>query len=234
MRPSQVLRPRYVADRVRLAVHHRLHPDAPSLTADARSMLERWLRPDHVGIEWGSDAARPGSQSVWDVLSVEQPPRVVRGRIVSARRARNHGRRLPALSVRAGARRNSRIDRRDVFRVRLRARRGRVRPEVARLRARGREVSQCLRFRHASELRSSAFLAVDNVNWFLPSTSLAPSSRSVADSPLSRTRAGTRARCPGGISRRRRTSSGGHFNLESAVMLVVIASRSHTTARGRV
>jgi hypothetical protein len=36
-------------------------------------------------------------------------------------------------------------------------------------------------------LRSGALLIVDNVNWFLPSTSRAPSSRAVTDSPLSPT-----------------------------------------------
>jgi hypothetical protein len=37
------------------------------------------------------------------------------------------------------------------------------------------------------KLRSGALLIVDNVNWFLPSRSRAPSSRRVGDSPLSPT-----------------------------------------------
>jgi hypothetical protein len=37
------------------------------------------------------------------------------------------------------------------------------------------------------KLRSGALLIVDNVNWFLPSSSRAPSSRAVADEPLSPT-----------------------------------------------
>jgi hypothetical protein len=37
------------------------------------------------------------------------------------------------------------------------------------------------------KLRPGALLIVDNVNWFLPSTSRAPSSRGVTDSPLSPT-----------------------------------------------
>ena len=37
------------------------------------------------------------------------------------------------------------------------------------------------------KLRSGALLIVDNVNWFLPSPSRAPTSRGVADSPLSPT-----------------------------------------------
>ena len=60
MRPSQLLRPRYVADRVRLAMHQRLHPNAPWLTAEATSSLAQWLRPNHVGIEWGS-----GRSTLW-------------------------------------------------------------------------------------------------------------------------------------------------------------------------
>src|SRR5690242_753211 len=60
MRPSQLLRPRYVVDRVRLAVHQRMHPDAPWLTAAATAMLGDRLRPHHVGIEWGS-----GRSTLW-------------------------------------------------------------------------------------------------------------------------------------------------------------------------
>ena len=54
------LTPRYLVDRVRLIAYERRHPDAPWLTVEAVSFLERWLARDCVGFEWGS-----GRSTVW-------------------------------------------------------------------------------------------------------------------------------------------------------------------------
>ena len=187
MRPSQLLRPRYVADRVRLAVHQRMHPDAPWLTAEATSMLERWLRPDYVGIEWGS-----GRSTVWfaervgHLLSVEhhrawheavsaqlaergitnvdyrlcpcEPERVETPEWIAAMFASDYVRAVDAFGPKS-------LDFALVD---------------------GMYRSACA-LAVLPKLRSSALLVVDNVNWFLPSTSRAPSSRGVADPPLSPT-----------------------------------------------
>jgi hypothetical protein len=187
MRSSHLLRPRYVADRVRLAVHQRLHPDAPWLTAEATSFLERWLGPDHVGIEWGS-----GRSTIWfaglvgHLLSVEhdagwhaeisarlhdaeldnvdyrllpcEPERIETPEWISSMFASNYVRAVDAFAPRS-------LDFALVD---------------------GMYRSACA-LAVIPKLRSGALLIVDNVNWFLPSASRAPSSRGASDSPLSPT-----------------------------------------------
>lgn len=187
MRPSQLLRPRYVADRVRLAVHQRMHPHAPWLTAEATSLLERSLRPDHVGIEWGS-----GRSTLWFAERV--------GHLVSVE---HHAGWHHSVSIQLADRHITNVDYRlcpcEQERVET--------PEwIAAMFAsdyvravdsfRQRSIDFALvdgMYRSACalavlpKLRSGALLVVDNVNWFLPSTSRAPSSRAVGDSPLSPT-----------------------------------------------
>src|SRR5947209_7779421 len=54
------LTPRYIINRARVWVHERRHPELPWLTATAVALLDTLLRPDDVGIEWGS-----GRSTVW-------------------------------------------------------------------------------------------------------------------------------------------------------------------------
>lgn len=187
MRPSQLLRPRYVADRVRLAVHQRLHPDAPWLTAEATALLDEWLEPTHVGIEWGS-----GRSTLWfarrvrHLVSVEhhagwhatvsaqiaeerlmnvdyrlhpcQPERVETPEWIAAMMASDYVRAVDTFDARA-------VDFALVD---------------------GMYRSACA-LAVLPKLRSGGLLIVDNVNWFLPSSSRAPTSRSPTDAPLSPT-----------------------------------------------
>jgi hypothetical protein len=187
MRPSQLLRPRYVADRVRLAVHQRLHPDAPWLTAEATSVLERWLRRDQVGIEWGS-----GRSTLWfaervgRLLSVEHHPgwHETVSRQLAARGLTNVDYRLcPCEPERvetpewiAAMFASDYVRAVDAFGAR----------SLDFALVDGMYRSACA-LAVIPKLRSGALLIVDNVNWFLPSKSRAPSSRGVADSPLSPT-----------------------------------------------
>jgi len=52
--------PRYVFDKARAALYEWTHPDYPWLTRQANRLLEEWLRPSHVGLEWGS-----GRSTAW-------------------------------------------------------------------------------------------------------------------------------------------------------------------------
>jgi hypothetical protein len=187
MRPSQLLRPRYVADRVRLAVHQRLHPDAPWLTAEATEALDQWLRPEHVGIEWGS-----GRSTVWFAQRV--------GRLVSVE---HHAGWHATVAAQLAANGIGNVDYRlspceperietpewiaamfasdyvravDVFAPKT----------VDFALVDGMYRSACA-LAVIPKLRSGALLIVDNVNWFLPSSSRAPSSRGERDTPLSPT-----------------------------------------------
>lgn len=187
MRPIQLLKPRYVADRVRLAVHQRMHPDAPWLTAEATRVLDEWLEPSHVGIEWGSGrSTRWFAQRVSHLLSVEhhagwhasvseqlaadgitnvdyrllpcEPERVETPEWIATMFASEYVRAVDAFAPRS-------IDFALVD---------------------GMYRSACA-LAVIPKLRSGALLIVDNVNWFLPSPSRAPTSRGVSDSPLSPT-----------------------------------------------
>jgi hypothetical protein len=187
MRPSQLLRPRYVADRVRLAMHQRMHPDAPWLTAEATKVLDAWLRPDHVGIEWGSGrSTRWFAQRVGRLVSVEhdagwhatvsdqledvginnvdyrllpvEPERVETPEWIAAMFASEYVRAV------------------DVFAPKT----------IDFALVDGMYRSACA-LAVIPKLRSGALLIVDNVNWFLPSSSRAPSSRGERDTPLSPT-----------------------------------------------
>jgi hypothetical protein len=187
MRPIQLLRPRYVADRVRLAMHQKLHPDAPWLTAEATRRLDDWLLPTHVGIEWGS-----GRSTIWFaqrvkyLVSVEhhagwhaavsdslekaglhsvdyrlhpcEPERIETPEWIAAMFASDYVRAVDTFGPQS-------IDFALVD---------------------GMYRSACA-LAVLPKLRPGGRLIVDNVNWFLPSGSRAPSSRGVRDEPLSPT-----------------------------------------------
>jgi len=56
----QSLRPSYIIPRLRQRAFSRRFPDAPWLTESAVLMLDSWLKPTDVGLEWGS-----GRSTVW-------------------------------------------------------------------------------------------------------------------------------------------------------------------------
>ena len=187
MRPSQLLRPRYVADRVRLAVHQRLHPDAPWLTAEATAMLEAWLQPSHVGVEWGSGrSTRWFARRVRHLTSVEHHPQW--HALVSAELAEDG---LTNVDDRLLPCEPERVETPEWIATMFASPYVRVADAFA-----PRSLDFALvdgMYRSACalavlpKLRSGALLIVDNVNWFLPSASRAPSSRSTSDAPLSPT-----------------------------------------------
>ena len=187
MRPSQLLRPRYVADRVRLAVHQRLHPDAPWLTAEATAMLAAWLEPSHVGIEWGSGrSTRWFARRVRHFTSVEHDAGW--HAIVSGGLAEDG---LTNVDYRLLACEPERVETPEWITTMFASAYVRVADEFA-----SRSLDFALvdgMYRSACalailpKLRSGGLLIVDNVNWFLPSASRAPSSRSRSDAPLSPT-----------------------------------------------
>ena len=57
----KALSPVFLARKLALLACERTHPDHPWLARGAIRRLERYLRSDHVGFEWGRDAAVSGS-----------------------------------------------------------------------------------------------------------------------------------------------------------------------------
>ena len=187
MRPIQLLRPRYVADRVRLAVHQRLHPDAPWLTAEATRMLDEWLQPHHAGIEWGSGrSTRWFAQRVGHLLSVEHHAgwhAAVSEQLAAAAVTNVDYRLLPCEPEQVETSEwiatmfaSDYVRAVDAFEPR----------SIDFALVDGMYRSACA-LTVIPKLRSGGRLVVDNVNWFLPSPSRAPTSRGIADSPLSPT-----------------------------------------------
>lgn len=66
---------RYGVDRARAKFYEWTHPDAPWLTRQATAFLERELRPEYVGLEWGSGRSTAWlAKRVRNVISIEHDP----------------------------------------------------------------------------------------------------------------------------------------------------------------
>jgi len=164
-----------------------MHPDAPWLTAEATRMLDAWLQPDHVGIEWGSGrSTRWFAQRVGHLLSVEHHAgwhAAVSEQLAADGIANVDYKLLPCEPERVETPEwitfmfaSDYVRAADTFEPR----------SLDFALVDGMYRSACA-LAVLPKLRPGALLIVDNVNWFLPSTSRAPSSRGVTDSPLSPT-----------------------------------------------
>ena len=164
-----------------------MHPDAPWLTAEATRMLDAWLQPDHVGIEWGSGrSTRWFAQRVGHLLSVEHHAgwhAAVSEQLAADGIANVDYKLLPCEPERvetpewiATMFASAYVRAVDAFEPR----------SIDFALVDGMYRSACA-LAVIPKLRSGGRLVVDNVNWFLPSPSRAPTSRGVADSPLSPT-----------------------------------------------
>lgn len=166
-RLGKLLSPRYVAARLNVALYEAMHPDHPWLTRAAIEWLDRHLSTSMNGFEWGSGTGTPWlARRTGTLVSVEHDP-------IWAERVRT-----------------------DLARAGLRNVELRVVPEsdyVAQMRAfpdaRFDWVLVDGLFRDEALLASlpklepGGFLVFDNVNWYLPSNSRTPHSRSLADGP---------------------------------------------------
>jgi predicted O-methyltransferase YrrM len=52
--------PRYIYNRIALALYEKQHPDSPWLTSSAVSILSTYLKNSDIGLEWGS-----GRSTIW-------------------------------------------------------------------------------------------------------------------------------------------------------------------------
>jgi len=65
----------YAKDRLGLAFYSMLHPQAPWLAPDATRFLNQWLKPGHVGFEWGAGrSTRWFARRVRGLTSIEHDP----------------------------------------------------------------------------------------------------------------------------------------------------------------
>ena len=67
MRAIKHWTPRYIGNRIRVLAYERSHPDVPWLTSHMVSVLTSWLKPDDIGLEWGS-----GRSTIWFAEKVKK------------------------------------------------------------------------------------------------------------------------------------------------------------------
>lgn len=172
MRSFRHWRPRYVYDRSRNLIWNRLHSDWPWFTPAAVRFLEVWLTTsDHV-FEWGS-----GRSTIWfaryacSVTSIETSENWFAKVhfIVQRDNLRNVNLLLAAEPDDAGT--YASFIRRSV-------------PSVDLIVVDGLHRDFCA-LASIQHLKPGGLLLVDNANWYLPSTSVAPLSRRVGDGPAS-------------------------------------------------
>lgn len=166
-RLRKLLTTEYVESKIAQILYERRHPDHPWLSADAISLLEGFLKPDFCGFEWGS-----GRGSLWlakrsgRLVSVEHHPvwaDKVRGWLSEAGVMNVDYRLVPEEEYTEtingfpdGAFDYVLVD-------------GLFRDEAL--------------VRSIPKVRPGGWIIFDNVNWYLPSDSKTPHSRSRADGP---------------------------------------------------
>lgn len=168
--------PRYVYHRTRQLLYERSHPQDPWLTPEAIRLLSSMLRPTDRGVEYGS-----GRSTAWfaarvaELTSVEHDPAWYA--TVSAR--------LKALglgNVDYILEPQDQPDELGDTSSYARTAQGFADASVDFVLIDGQYRDHTARLM-MPKIKPGGLLIIDNVNWFLPSATLAPASRSLADGP---------------------------------------------------
>jgi hypothetical protein len=163
--------PRYIYNRIVLALYEKQHPDSPWLTSSAVSILSTYLKNSDIGLEWGS-----GRSTVWFaarikyLVSVEDNPewyQRVKEKLDYLKF--NNTEYLFAND------RESYIGAADQFQEN----------SLDFVLVDGRDYRSTCAVKAVSKVRTGGIIAVDNANWFLPSSSHSPNSRTYETGPAS-------------------------------------------------
>lgn len=159
--------PRYVYDRIGLAIWERMHPGLPWLTPEAIRLLGGLLRPADIGLEWGSGrSTRWIAGRIGHLTSVESDPvwyEKVKADLGKASNVRYVFRDCPAGASDVQATAYASVA--DLFAsnsLDFVLIDGQVRDICARV--------------VLDKIRPGGVLVIDNCNWYLPSRSRSPSS----------------------------------------------------------
>jgi Methyltransferase domain len=178
MRSFSHITPRYVVDRLSLALKELRHPDRPWLTDDSIAFMHHWIRAGDRGFEWGA-----GRSTLWfarhdtELTSIESDAEWHR-RVNEGLRAEGLGVRVTCELVPAAEGSGHRPD--SYIQAIDRAGNGSLDfclvdglPEVR---------AECS-LAALDKLRPGGILVLDNSNWFIPrdSPSRAPRSRGDSD-----------------------------------------------------
>lgn len=168
--------PRYISDRVREMLYHKAHPDHPWLTEAANAILASYLKPTDVGLEFGS-----GRSTLWlaqrtaHLTSIEHDDGWYRRvtRMLSDSNQRNVDYRLIPMDVpeeRGGDSRYAGVV--DAFET----------GKFDYLLVDGEYRDSCA-LKALRTLRPGGVMIIDNINWYLPSNSRSPTSRTAVQRP---------------------------------------------------
>ena len=173
MRPVGHLSGRYLYDRLRLELWQRQHPDVPWLTPAAVEFLTEWICPTDVVLEWGS-----GRSTVWfsryaaRVVSVEHDSTWF-ARVAS--QLELDGRPVVEQILAADSPAREHYD--DSAYVSAGDRLADRSVDIALVDGIFRDTCALAA---AGKVRPGGLLIVDNANWYLPTVSRSPASRSLA------------------------------------------------------
>jgi len=163
--------PRYIYNRIVLALYEKQHPDSPWLTSSAVSILSTYLKNSDIGLEWGS-----GRSTVWFAERVKH--------LVSVED--NHewyqrvNEKLDYLKLNntkylLSTDRESYIGAADQFQEN----------SLDFVLVDGRDYRSTCAVKAVSKVRTGGVIVLDNANWFLPSSSHSPNSRTYEAGPAS-------------------------------------------------
>lgn len=158
---------RYILSRLSVMYDEWRNPNNPWLTRDAVKFLNQVLKPTDVALEFGS-----GRSSIWFARRI--------GRLISVEDNNTWNSKVTALIVR-----NNLAEKID---LRLREPRSEYVAQVETFvdssldlcLVDGSHRDECA-LRVIPKIKPGGFLAVDNINWYLPSDTLTPSSRGPSD-----------------------------------------------------
>ncbi|MGH9928509.1 MAG: hypothetical protein ACREA9_04670, partial [Pyrinomonadaceae bacterium] len=162
MRAVKHWTPRYIGNRLRVLLYERLHPDDPWLTNSMVNILESWLKPEDMGIEWGS-----GRSTIW-----------LAGRVKHLTSVEHDGSWYGKISSRLQQREISNVDYRlcadEVDYVATSE--GLLPESLDFCLVDGIARDQCA-IAVIPKLKPGGILIIDNCNWYLPSESKSPNSQ---------------------------------------------------------
>ncbi len=163
--------PRYIYNRIVLALYEKQHPDSPWLTSSAVSILSTYLKNSDIGLEWGS-----GRSTVWfaarikHLVSVEDNPEWYQ----RIKKQLDHLK-LNNTEYLFANDRESYIGAADQFQEN----------SLDFVLVDGRDYRSTCAVKAVSKVRTGGIIVVDNANWFLPSSSHSPNSRTYETGPAS-------------------------------------------------
>ena len=172
--------PGYVVARGREMADHKLRPNDPWLTREAIGLLDRLLRPSDVALEFGS-----GRSSRWFARKVAKITSVEHDAIwhqMGVEKIKSEG----IVNIDLILRPRDVADEMGSRSSYVRVLDGFADQSLDFVLVDGVYRNHCA-LGAISKVKAGGILAIDNVNWYLPSASLSPTSRSMAQGPVDAT-----------------------------------------------